>query len=482
MKKLLCIFLLMSIFASACACGVQVEGGNSSVDVNLTSSLPESAGEESVTFSEDSQESCVTSEDSSEPFLDVTLDLLPLFGGFKDTDEEDKANDFLNFILEYYSYEAEPLLSIYNHIRKNGYSDSVWREYTGNSLHVWRSLYKKEQETEDNIRLISMGDAEGGKKTVMTFGGDICFADNYATMPFLEKQEDKLRGCLAKEWFDIMQSADIATLNCEYAISDRGEPMPKKMFTFVSKPENTAYYNELGVDFVTLANNHVFDYGEDAFYDTLDTLDEYGIDRAGAGRNADEAQRPFYYIIDGRKVAFISATRAEKYILTPEAKEDSPGVFRCYDPERLIEVIEETKQNCDYVVLFVHWGTEYSDVLERVQMSTSHDYIDAGADLIIGTHAHQLQGIEFYKGKAIFYNLGNFWFNAKSIETGLVRFELDYDGNEEFYFIPGMQEGCKVSYELGTERGCEILDHLASYEPGRVAIDDDGRIYTEDEQ
>lgn len=470
MKRFICIVLMLVVAVSVCACGNEMQNSRDGEE----SSAPVSVPDRSETASEEVSE---VSDESSAPFWDIALDLLPLFGRFDDPDEEDKANDFLNFIAEYYEYELEPLWSIYLYMKENGYSDEMWRELTGNSLHVWRSLYLNEAETKDNVKLISVGETDGDKKTVFTFGGDVCFADNYATMPYLERQENGLYDCFASEWFDTMQSADIAMLNCEYAISDRGEPMPGKAYTFLSKPENTRFYNELGVDFVTLANNHVFDYGEDAFYDTLSTLDEYGIDHAGAGGNAEEAQKPFYYIIDGRKIAFISATRAEKYILTPEAKEDSPGVFRCYDTERLLEVIAETKQNCDYVVLFVHWGTEYSAKLERVQKTTSHEYIDAGADLIIGSHAHQLQGIEFYNGKAIFYNLGNFWFNAKSIETGLVRFELNADGSEEFYFLPGMQEGCEVSYELGTEKGREILDHLASYEPAQVVIDDDGRVY-----
>ena len=162
--------------------------------------------------------------------------------------------------------------------------------------------------------------------------------------------------------------------------------------------------------------------------------------------------------------------------MTPEAGPDSPGVFRCYDPERLKQVLAEAKSCSDYVVLFVHWGTEQTDVLEPVQKTTAHAYIDAGADLIVGAHAHQLQGIEFYKGKAIFYNLGNFWFDDhEDVETGLVRLELSPDGGETFRFLPGVQTDCETSYERGTARGREVLDHLAGYLPG-IRIDDDGRV------
>lgn len=359
---------------------------------------------------------------------------------------------------------------------KETYTDGVWDELTGNSLHVLRSLYREEPTKADNVRLLSAGKRGTRKTTVMIFGGDICFADNYVVMQHLKTTENGLFDCIDPRWADEMRAADIAVLNNEFTISDRGAPLSGKMYTFRADPAHTALYGELGVDFVTLANNHAYDFGRDAFLDTMDSLRENGVDYAGGGRNAAEAQRPFYYLVNGRKIAFVSATRAEKNIMTPEAGPDSPGVFRCYDPERLKQVLAEAKACSDYVVLFVHWGTEHTDVLEPVQKTTAHAYIDAGADLIVGAHAHQLQGIEFYKGKAIFYNLGNFWFDDyEDVDTGLVRLELSPDGGEAFRFVPGVQTGCETSYELGTARGREVLDRIAGYLPD-IRIDDDGRV------
>lgn len=363
-------------------------------------------------------------------------------------------------------------------IMEHGYDDSLWRELTGNTLNVWETLYRGDHETSPFVRLLSMGKPGEDKTTVMTFGGDICFADNYEVMKYMARKGYELEDCIAPEWFTEMQNADIAVLNNEFSISSRGKAMAGKAFTFRADPKHTALYHRLGVDLVTLANNHVFDYGEDAFHDTLDTLREYGVDYAGAGRNAEEAQSPMYYLVDGRKIAFVSATRAEKYILTPEATEDSPGVFRCYDTERLLEVIAEAKEESDYVILLVHWGREGSNELEKVQEETAPLYLEAGADLIVGAHAHRLQGIEFIDGKAVFYNLGNFWFDNFNIETGLMRFELAADGKETFYFLPAKQSGCKTSYELGTSKGRTILDHVESYSKG-ISIRDDGLIVRE---
>ena len=438
-------------------------------DISDLSSEPASSSE-SVSLPESSEPEVSEPSESSEDAEVSGSPVSPVLEKFGEELPPDVDEGFLQFVAERFGQETLKELAA-----QETYTDALWRELTGNTLHVLRSLYADEPERLENVRLMSLGERGQRKSTVMTFGGDICFADNYVVMQHLKTTENGWRDCIDPEWAKVMRDADIAMLNNEFTISERGTRMPGKMYTFRAAPEHTALYEALGVDFVTLANNHAYDFGEDAFLDTLDTLRAYGIDYAGGGRNAEEAQKPFYYLVDGRKIAFVSATRAEKNILTPEAGENTPGVFRCYDPERLLEVLAEAKANSDYVVLFVHWGTEHTDALERVQKTTAHDYIDAGADLIIGTHAHQLQGIEFYKGKAIFYNLGNFWFDSYDVETGLVRFSLDADGGETFQFLPGMQKGCVTSYELGTERGREIFDHLAGYLPG-IRIDDDGLI------
>lgn len=469
-------FLLLAAFLLCVGCaeenGRETSAGGSTPSSDAPAFAESSAEAPSQSDTIPLPEDSSSRAESEVQTPDEAEQLLSLFEGLSEKETE-QALAFLRFVGG--TFGAERLAGLKESIEEKGYTDAVWREVTGNSLHVLRSLYLEEPERADNVRFLSIGIAGNDKKTVMTFGGDICFADNYVVMQHLKTTENGLADCLAPEWFDVMRGADIAVLNNEFSISSRGEPMDGKAFTFRAQPVHTALYGELGVDFVTLANNHVFDFGEEAFYDTLDALAEYDVDYAGGGRNAAEAQRPFYYLVDGRKIGFVSATRAEKNILTPEAGEDTPGVFRCYDTARLLEVIRETKQNCDYVVLFVHWGSEGKHTLEKVQKNTSHEYIDAGADLIVGSHAHRLQGIEFYKGKAIFYNLGNFWFDSFDIETGLVKLELSADGSEAFYFLPAMQSGCTTSFELGTPLGRQIMDNVESYFEG-IRIEDDGLI------
>ena len=126
----------------------------------------------------------------------------------------------------------------------------------------------------------------------------------------------------------------------------------------------------MGVDIVKLANNHVYDYGREAMEDTMDTLSDAGIAYIGAGHNLEEAMKPVYVELDGKTVAFVAASRAEKNRKTPQATEDSPGILLCYDTELLLETIAEADANADFVIAYVHWGTEYSYDLEEEQLIT----------------------------------------------------------------------------------------------------------------
>ena len=140
----------------------------------------------------------------------------------------------------------------------------------------------------------------------------------------------------------------------------------------------------------------------------------------------------------------MAAARAEKYKMTPQATDTTPGILRCYDTELFVQTIKEARANADYVVAVVHWGTEHTTVLEDVQRSSAREYIDAGADVIIGGHSHCLQGIEYYEDKPIFYSLGNFWFDEYNVDTMLVNIRIsgNDDGDKIYVSVePAVQDG-----------------------------------------
>ena len=301
----------------------------------------------------------------------------------------------------------------------------------------------------------------------------ILFDTNYAIMGTVRGSGDISQGIMP-EVIERMQAADIMALNNEFAYSNRGTPTADKQFTFRARPETAAYLTDLGVDIVSLANNHAYDYGPTALEDTLDTLRETGIPYVGAGRNIDEARKPVYYIVGDLKIAFVSATQIERLDTpdTKEATETSPGVFRCWNGARLMETIREAAQNSDFVVAYIHWGTENQAELDWAQLKQAPELIAAGANLVIGDHPHCLQPIGVIQGVPVIYSLGNFWFNSKTLDTGMVEVTIDETGIVSYQFIPCLQSGCKTTLLQGAEKE-RVLAYMRSISEG-VRIDEDG--------
>ncbi|MBR5336591.1 MAG: CapA family protein [Lachnospiraceae bacterium] len=296
------------------------------------------------------------------------------------------------------------------------------------------------------------------------FAGDMCFSDPEAVMVHFHQTGDDIRKCIDPTYIKAMSDMDVMWVNNEFCYSDRGTPMAGKAWTFRSATKNVKLLSEMGVDIVGLANNHVYDYGREAFLDTLGTLKKAGIPYVGAGADINEASSPVYIDVGVIRIAYVAATRAEKYILTPEAGKDTPGVFRCYDNTLFIEKIKEARANADFVVVLPHWGTEHTTVLEPVQKTTGREYINAGADIVIGAHSHCLQGMEYYKDKLIAYSLGNFWFDEYNEDTILLKVTLTGTSADnmkaEISVIPGTQKNTVTTCASTTDEKNRIYKYL----------------------
>lgn len=376
--------------------------------------------------------------------------------------------EFLEWISKEYSISV--LEELNNSLKQSQYNSQIWHNLTNNSLIVLQDQYNKI--SNDKTKRIS---SQNQSEITISFVGDVSLADNWYIMPKYDERNKKVYGILSEDVVNIMTSSDIMVANNEFTISNRGTKIPNKLYTFKASPERLTIYKEMGVDLVTLANNHIYDYGEEAFLDALDALEEYDIPYIGAGRNLEEAKQPYYFIINGYKIGFVNATRAEKFILTKEATETNGGVLKCYDPTTFIQVIEDTKRHSDYVIALVHWGREDSSELEQVQIDTAKQYIDAGADVIVGSHAHTLQGIDFYKEKAIIYNLGDFIFNNETKDTGIFQLKINQDGTLQYYFKP-CKEREEYTYLLTVEEQKRVLAKMSSLSPN-VMIKEDGNFY-----
>ena len=340
-------------------------------------------------------------------------------------------------------------------------------------LSYFRPSYSQKQ-----IGAAQAGDAASPDEDyTVSIVGDISLADNWEVMPQYDQRGKGVNGILSDEVLKIMRESDFMIANSEFTVSNRGIKTPGKYYTFRAKPERLAIYGDMGIDLVTLANNHVYDFGPLAFNDMLDSFKAIKMPYIGAGKNLDEAKKSYYLTLpNGYRVAFVNATRAEKWgIDTPGATATTGGVLLCYNTAEFIDTIKTAKANSDYVVAIIHWGTEGSHQLEQVQKTTAQDYLNAGADIIVGGHAHALQGIDYNNGKPIVYNLGDFIFNNGTEDTGILQIKFLADGGVKFYFLPGQQKDIYTRLLTGNER-TQKINEILSWDGSNARILEDGEI------
>jgi hypothetical protein len=203
--------------------------------------------------------------------------------------------------------------------------------------------------------------------------------------------------------------SDVVFANLECVASNRGEPLEDKTVLY-TLPETLEILTDLNVDVVSLANNHQMDYGIEASEDTRQVLDSRHIRYGGVGRSLQEARRPVLLERNGLRVIFLFFSWTRTYLEpVPEATTSRPGVSP-YNVEEIEACLRAAEQELspDYKVVSLHWGEGLSHYARPESVREAHRIVDAGADMIVGHHAHCLQGYEIYKGKPVFYGLGNF--------------------------------------------------------------------------
>lgn len=357
-------------------------------------------------------------------------------------------------------------------------------ENFGSSLHVLNDEYAgrlKDAGTakENGIYIGDRTDsAEKDGSVHISVAGDLCFAEDGFVLDHYDETGD-LEKCISPQILDVTKNADIFFLNHEYAISSRGEPLEGKYYTFRAKPERMELLEAMGTDIVSLANNHVYDYGPDALIDTADLLDNAGIAYVGGGRNIEEAKRPVYFISHGIKIGFVGASNAEKYHFTPQATEDSPGILEAYDTAEFNQVIREASSQCDYLIAYIHWGPEDEEQYEAYQTEEGKEFLASGADIVVGGHPHVLEGIEYTDNGPIVYSMGDFWFNDETKYTGLLNLEIEIDGLREMSFIPCQQKNYTTQYLEDEEEQREMFDFLENLSPN-ITINENGVISRND--
>lgn len=336
----------------------------------------------------------------------------------------------------------------------------------GESMYVVYDRYRGYLDNAETARKhgIYMKNGKNGSPAEVLIAGDLCLAEDGFVLDHYDTVND-LSKCISPKILKMTNAADVFYLNHEYVISDRGEPLQGKLYTFRAKPERMELLKEMGTDLVSLANNHVYDYGKDAMLDTMKLLDKAKIAYVGGGRNLKEAERPIYYVINGIKIGFVAATNAELVYYTPAATKDSPGVLEAYDTTEYDKVIKEASGQCDYLIAYIHWGPEDTNTHTQEQHDMGKEFLESGADIVVGGHPHVLQGAEYIGGKPIVYSMGDFWFNDETKYTGLLKLDINAKGLKEMSFVPCLQTGYTTQYISDKGKQKEFYDFFNNLSP-----------------
>jgi hypothetical protein len=206
---------------------------------------------------------------------------------------------------------------------------------------------------------------------------------------------------------NLLKDADLAVANFENPAPDNFKYHTEGTI-FSANPRLIAGLKDAGIDYVSLGNNHIGDAGPKGLLQTLANLDKYGIRHSGAGKNLSAARAPAILTVDGVKIAILSYDTIAKYYA---AGPNKPGSAQLSAPVVKQDVAAARKAGAQLVIVYPHWGTEYSPRPFLAEQKLAHAVIDAGADMIIGNHAHWVGAMEIYKGHPIWYALGNFVFD-----------------------------------------------------------------------
>lgn len=269
---------------------------------------------------------------------------------------------------------------------------------------------------------------------------------------------------------DIVAGNSISMLNLETSVTDTGTLVEKK-FNFKMKPEFAMMLKTGGIDLVSLANNHTMDYSYEGLENTISTLDSYGIGHFGAGSNIYDAVKPVIIEREGLRIAFTGFSQIGPPGIF--ATENRGGTAGGYDYNKILKmaqyVFDTYRDSFDMIFAFVHWGKERADTLTYSQKKLGKKLIDMGFEGVIGAHSHNIQGIENYKGKYIFYSLGNFIFGGNDYDpeyTMGIKLYITEDGVRGYDIIPFRVLPYRTSYSpyvAGEDVKKNILERIRDF-------------------
>jgi poly-gamma-glutamate synthesis protein (capsule biosynthesis protein) len=235
----------------------------------------------------------------------------------------------------------------------------------------------------------------------------------------------------------LFERDDLTIINHECPSTEIVAPVPKE-FSFRCDPAALPAARRSGVDVASLANNHGYDQGPEGLLDSVENIRDAGIVPVGAGSNEREADAPAYVEVKGWRIGIVGVGE----VLDPlnqVAEGERPGTAVGHDFPRALRAIREAEANADLVLVVIHWGVELDTAPRDYQVDEAERMIDAGADAIFGHHAHRLQPMDTYRGRPIFYGLGNFvWpnFSVEGSTTAVAEVTVASDGRIRGRLLP----------------------------------------------
>ena len=266
----------------------------------------------------------------------------------------------------------------------------------------------------------------------LAFAGDVHFTGRTAR---LLKNPASAFGPISS----VLKSADFTALNFETAVTSRGTPQPKT-YHFRTTPTAFTALRDAGIDLITMANNHVLDYGQTGLADTLAAAKTARFPYVGIGVNAAAAWAPYVTTIKGVKIAIIGVSQVAELASSWVATRSRPGEANAINLPRTLAAVRAARKLAPVVIVFMHWGTEGQACPDPNQLSLAPRLAAAGASIIIGAHAHMLQGSGWLGHTFVAYGMGNFlwWEHSYSTATGVLKLTLHPHAPLTAQFIPAV--------------------------------------------
>jgi poly-gamma-glutamate capsule biosynthesis protein CapA/YwtB (metallophosphatase superfamily) len=290
----------------------------------------------------------------------------------------------------------------------------------------------------------------------LAFAGDVNFAGRTAR---LLRDPATAFGPIAS----LLEAADFTALNLETSVTSRGNPQPKT-YHFRTKPLAFTALRDAGVDLVTMANNHVLDYGRTGLADTLAAAMQARFPYVGIGANAGTAWAPYVTTIRGTKIAIIGVSQVAELAPSWVATRARSGEANAINLRETLAAVRAAKRLAPIVIVFMHWGTEGQSCPDANQLFLAPKLAAAGASIIIGAHAHVLQASGWLGHTFVAYGMGNFlwWEHSYSTSTGVLELTLHPHAPLTARFMPAVVSSTGRPLPLHGAQARQAAAHYAS--------------------